>query len=563
VITLRSVPAPHDRSQTRCVVPGGSGGALLPSPTVSRQPSSPQAAPRSHRTWPQRAFLAVNVVLVIACLGAAFGLTKVRTTLQSVSVVDVRSALSEPPEVVEPRNVLIIGTDSAAGLDKDDPITKGRSMAGDQRADVIMILRVDPRTGTARLLSIPRDSRIPLAPDGRMDRINAAIAGSNGARNLVQTIKRNFGIQVDNYAQVDFKSFQDLVKVLGSVPVHFSVPVRDRNTGLAVGEPGCVQLSPEQALAYARSRHLEFQGPNGRWRTDGSGDLGRITRQQDFIKRALRKASDAGLRNPSTAVGIVNAASSSVILDDTLTAGTILDLLQQFRSFNPDELQTVQLPTEFAPRGGVAYQDVLWDDAIPLLAPFWGVDDAVGVQPRDVIVDVRAPGDDRSAPGAVTALVAAGFDAEAVEARNRPADTTLSYGPAGRDAARLVARQLGGLPQPVLDEEIVGNRVVLTIGRDFDGVRATAIADTDLPGFFLPAPRPTDARGGAGGVDGAVEPAPGSDGSTSDDTVPAEGGDPSTEETSTTTTVVEDGAPPDLPPPGVLPIDPDAAAACR
>jgi polyisoprenyl-teichoic acid--peptidoglycan teichoic acid transferase len=541
----------------------GWGRAATVAAIVSRPPTSRPTASRTHRTWPQRAFLAVNIVLVIACLGTAFGLTKARTTLQSVSVVDVRSALSEPPEVVEPRNVLIIGTDSAAGLDRDDPITKGRSMAGDRRADVIMILRVDPSTGTARLLSLPRDSRVPLAPDGRMDRINAATAGTNGARNLIQTIKRNFGIQVDNYVQVDFKSFQDLVKVLGTVPVHFSVPVRDRNTGLAVGEPGCVQLSPEQALAYARARHLEFQGDRGRWRTDGSGDLGRITRQQDFIKRALRKASDAGLRNPSTAVGIVNAAAASIILDDTLTAGTILDLLQQFRSFNPDELETIQLPTEYAPRGGVAYQDVAWDDALPLLVPFWGVDEAVGVQPRDVIVDVRAPVDDRSAPEAVAALTAAGFDAEAVASRNLPATTTLSYGPAGRDAARLVARQLSDLPQAVFDEEIVGNRVVLTIGRDFGGVRATPIGDAELPASFLPAPRVPSAAGAdgePGGDDGAQVP-----GNGAEEPLDAEESvDPEpTEDESSSTTVVEEGAPPDLPPPGVLPIDPDAAAACR
>lgn len=482
--------------------------------------------------------------LVVACLGTAAALTKVRTTLQSLPVVDVGSALDERVAVTEPRNFLIIGTDSAARLDRDDPVTRGRAMNGQQLADVIMVLRVDPRDGSARLLSIPRDSRVALAPDGRMDRINAAIAGANGPRNLVQTIKRNFGISIDNYVQVDFASFQELVDVLGGVPTYFSVPVRDRNTGLLVEEPGCIELGPQQALAYARSRHLEFFD-KGRWRTDGTGDLGRITRQQDFIKRAMRRASDIGIRNPSTAVGIVDAASSAVVLDDTLNGGTILDLLGQFRSFNPDDLQTEQVPTSPAPRGGVAYQEVDWAAARDLLAPFWGIDMARGVQPGDVIVDVRrAAADAESGNAAVEELDAAGFDAEAVEVRAAPAATTITYGPGGEEAARQLARHLEVVPKVQLDEDVVGPRVVLTVGRDFGGVRAEPIDPSQLPADLLPEQaRPEPSPDGAGSEPGAEDPA-----------APADD--------ATTTTVVE-GAPPDAPPPGILPTDPEQAAACR
>ena len=57
-------------------------------------------------------------MLVLACLGIAAGLTKIRTTLEQVPVVDVGGALSAPVDVGQPRNVLIIGTDSHKGLDK-------------------------------------------------------------------------------------------------------------------------------------------------------------------------------------------------------------------------------------------------------------------------------------------------------------------------------------------------------------------------------------------------------------------------------------------------------------
>ena len=129
---------------------------------------------RRGRTWPQRILIGVNVLLVVACLGVAAGLTKVRTTLEQVPVVDVGGALSAPVDVGQPRNILIIGTDSHKGLDKSDPVVKGR-LEGENLADVIMVLRVDPTDGSARLLSIPRDSRVEL-PDGSKQRINAAIA---------------------------------------------------------------------------------------------------------------------------------------------------------------------------------------------------------------------------------------------------------------------------------------------------------------------------------------------------------------------------------------------------
>lgn len=474
--------------------------------------------------------IGVNVVLVVACLGAAWGLTKVRTTLEQVPVVDVGSSLSSPVDVESPRNILIIGTDSQKGLDPKDPIVKGRD-PGENLADVIMILRIDPKDGTARLLSIPRDSRVEL-PDGSMQRINAAIAGPQGPKTLVQTIKRNFGISIDNYVQINFAAFKGLVEVLGGVPVYFTTPVRDRNTGLYVDEPGCQMLDPSQALAYARSRHFEFQ-QNGKWKTDGTGDLGRITRQQDFIKRALRRASDKGIRNPSTANGLVDAAVQAVVLDDTLNVGTILGLLGEFRSFNPDDLQTRQVPTESAPRNGVAYQDVVWDQALPLLVPFWSTG-GKELQPSGVIVDVQgATKVSSSLEGLASKLDESGFDAEAVESRGSGGLATITYGPYGRDAAVLLARYLQTPPKLVEDDSLMGFRVVLDVGTSVPEVRSQPLAVDQLPAGYVPTTTTTT----------TVAPATGS--------------------TATTTTVIDEGAPPDTTPPGVVPTDPEKAAACR
>lgn len=476
------------------------------------------------------------MVLVLACLASAAALSKIRSTVEDIPVVDFGSSLTPAPELSEPRNFLIIGTDSAGRIDPDDPLTDGRELMG-QLADVIMILRVDPRDGTAQLLSIPRDSRVAVAPDGSMSRINTAIAagGDEGPRNLVQTIKRNFGISIDNYVEVDFKSFLDLVEVLGGVPVYFSTPVRDRESGLYVYEPGCVMLEPDQALAYARARNFEYQ-VDGRWTYDGTGDLGRITRQQDFIKRALRRASDRGIRNPTTAVGVVNAATASVRMDDSLDVGTILTLVSEFQSFNPDALASNQVPTFADPRGGIAYQSISWDEAEALLEPFRGVEPGAALTPRNVIVDVRGP---RAAEQDLRALSdqldGAGFDAEPWVTRTSPNRSTITFGPRGHDAALLLASQLEVLPVLEYDEDILGYRVELYVGSDFGGVRAERVPLEQLPADL--APRTTSTTETVL----PTEPSP-------DPTL-----DPAIPEAPTTTE----------PPPGVVPTDPERAATCR
>jgi LCP family protein required for cell wall assembly len=486
-------------------------------------------ARRAHRTWPQRLLLATNVVLVVACLAAAALLSEVRSTIEDVPVVDIGSSLTPTPEVTEPRNFLIIGTDSDEGLDPDDPVTEGRDGLG-KLADVIMILRVDPRDGTAELLSIPRDSRVAVAPDWGMDRINTAIAGTDGPQNLVRTIKHNFGISIDNYVEVDFRAFRGLVEVLGGVPVYFATPVRDKNTGLVVEAPGCIVLDPDQALAYARSRHFEYYF-DGEWETDGTGDLGRITRQQDFIKRSLRRASDKGVRNPSTAVGVVNAAAAAVRMDDTLDIGTILTLVSEFQNFNPDALVSQQIPTFADPRGGVAYQSIDWEAAEPMLEPFRGVDPGVPISPSAVIVDVE--GDDDQLPQldqVAAQLDGAGFDADVFESRGVDV-TTITYGPRGRDAALLLAAQLEAVPVFELDEEISGYRVVLGVGADFAGVRAEALPVDQLPPDLIPTTTAPETEAPETSVDDGA----------------------ATTTTSTTTTSV----------PGVVPTDPAKAATCR
>ena len=81
----------------------------------------------------------------------------------------------------------------------------------------------------------------------------------------------------------------------------FDAPVRDRHTGLDVPQAECVVLDGEQARKFVRSRYLEYQDEDGDWHTDPTADLGRITRQQVFVRRAVAKAVSEGLTQPDHA----------------------------------------------------------------------------------------------------------------------------------------------------------------------------------------------------------------------------------------------------------------------
>ena len=131
-------------------------------------------------------------------------------------------------------------------------------------------------------------------------------------------------------------------------PIHThdlpATPIRDRNTGLDIENPGCHRFDGEEGLAYVRSRKLHYyDDQKGVWREDPASDRGRISRQQDFLRRALQKALDVGAGKPTVAKELVDAALQYVILDDGLTPGKLLELAQAMRKLDPATMKTYQI----------------------------------------------------------------------------------------------------------------------------------------------------------------------------------------------------------------------------
>jgi len=255
---------------------------------------------------------------------------------------------------------------------------------------------------------------------------------------------------------------------VGSVPVWFAAPARDFNavegvsqTGFAA-DAGCIELDPQQALSYVRSRYYQTQDETGRWRTDPEGDLGRIARQQDFLRRLLTRAVDQGARNPFTLRTLIDVALERVTIDQQLTPNDLLDLGRRFNSFDPGELGTYTIPVEFGTVGSASVLFAQDEPLQPVLQLFRGADVR---DPSTVRVLVQHDGLEGSDVTALEqGLAAAGYTVggtERSDARLVPG-TVVRHAAGVAEAAQGVAAAVGGATL-VQDDALPARDVVVSV----------------------------------------------------------------------------------------------------
>ena len=280
-----------------------------------------------------------------------------------------------------PYNVLIVGSDSRAGNTGAAVKAFGSaSQVGGQRSDTIKILHVDPAAGTARLMSIPRDTYVSLSgmPSGTGlatdNKINTAF--NSGPVPLIQTIENTFGITINHFVITSFNGVIDLVKSVGGINLDFPYPVRDNdngnnNSGLEITHAGCQTLDGNMALALARSRFYEYEVRRGVWYYDGSSDLGRIQRQNAIIEAVIDKAKSS--YNPLTIDAFLGSIVQDITKDDAMSTSMMISLAQRFHAFSGSALQTFTLPTLGADAGRAGSVEVVQETAaIQTIGQFLG-----------------------------------------------------------------------------------------------------------------------------------------------------------------------------------------------
>lgn len=249
-------------------------------------------------------------------------------------------------------NFLVLGSDSR--ISAGDP---SAWEYGAQRTDAILIVHLPADRSSAQVMSIPRDSWVPIPGHGDA-KINAAFS-YGGAPLMIQTVEELTGIRIDHFAVADFNSFTSLTDALGGVEI--DVPEDTYDRGTLVVEAGRQTLDGEQALRYTRQRY----GLPG-------GDFDRVKRQQNWIRAIATKTLDSGaLKNPVTLSQLLTTVTQSVAIDDTLGLGDMRDLATSLSGLGVNDVTFLTAPvagTGWSPDGkqSIVNLDREWFD--PLVA---------------------------------------------------------------------------------------------------------------------------------------------------------------------------------------------------
>lgn len=296
------------------------------------------------------------------------------------------------------KNFLLTGSDNGACPDKGDGTAGGigdRESFG-ERSDTIMVLRVDPTINDVAVLSFPRDLWVNIAGTTRQARINSAFDSKDPNR-LIRTIDDNFGVPIDHYVNVNLCAFKEIVDSVGGVKIPFTYRTKDEKVGFREVGPGCVELRGSQALAYVRSRtgYRYFDEATQKWLSDPTGDIGRINRQQDFLRRSMQRALDRGTTNPATANALLNVALNRVITDDRLTPRDLLSLAQAMRNLDTSGVSSYTVEWSMRRIGGesVLIPVIDTESMQAILAVFRGEGDSsvVGVSgARTASIDISS-----------------------------------------------------------------------------------------------------------------------------------------------------------------------------
>jgi LCP family protein required for cell wall assembly len=310
----------------------------------------------------------VNCLVVILCLAGAIGLLIGKNAGENGRKVAINTArpsqggaspqsptvTAAPGQTLAPdtgspetfpvadptaQNFLITGADNST--DKSCAQLQDKGPRTGERSDTIMVIRLDPTTNRSAVLSFPRDLWVKIPGHGTQ-RINGAFRVDD-PQLLIDTIKNEFDVPIDHFIQIDFCAFQRLVSAVGGVSVPLPFPVRDSSTGLNVPVAGCYSFSGIEALEYVRSRHFEYQDAQGAWHEDPSSDLGRIARQQDFLRRTLTTALKNGVLKPKTISALYASYRDDLVIDTGMTIDKMIEFVGVVRKVTASAIRTYQI----------------------------------------------------------------------------------------------------------------------------------------------------------------------------------------------------------------------------
>ncbi|MFZ5816280.1 MAG: LCP family protein [Bacillota bacterium] len=226
----------------------------------------------------------------------------------------------------QPVNILLMGLDE-----------------GKIRTDVVVLAHINPKQKLINLISLPRDTLVPIDCTGLEDSCVSpdklahahAYGGENGPQTTVRSVESLLGVKIDHYIRVDYEGFRQVVDTLGGVDL-----VIDQN--MDYEDPYAHPPLKIHFKASPEPQHLDGQQALNyvRFRSDGRGDIGRTERTKKFLVALARKAKESQslTKLPSVVSQVLRHVQTDV---DTSTA---VALARSAMSFNLDQVQMATLP---------------------------------------------------------------------------------------------------------------------------------------------------------------------------------------------------------------------------
>ncbi|MGW0807105.1 LCP family protein [Nonomuraea sp. NPDC002799] len=250
----------------------------------------------------------VLVVLLVAAVGMFFWIDS-----RLAGIDGVLDEYEGRPADTPGTNWLLVGSDSRKGLTAAQRKKLATGRAVGQRTDSMMLLHVPDGGDKPTLVSLPRDSAVTIPGKGR-DKLNSAYA-IGGPKLLVRTVESATGVHLDNYMEIGFAGFVDIVDAIGGVEINVRADVDDPKAGLKL-KKGTQTLTGSQALGYVRTR-----------KGGALPDFERTKRQRQFLGAVVKKAASPGvLINPFTSIPLAMSATDAVEVDSTTGAFDLLSL---------------------------------------------------------------------------------------------------------------------------------------------------------------------------------------------------------------------------------------------
>jgi len=383
------------------------GTGSSPSRAERRTAARAQGSRRRKRIVLMAVGSLVGFVVLILAAGTAF-LWYENNRIHRVEVKHLATVQAKGAQK-DVQNVLLIGSTTRCGLKEQSPAFGlcDQGVTG-VNSDVVMILHLDPDHHRASILSIPRDTFVPNARPGGVNKIDAALGTPDGPGQLIAAITEDFGIPIQHYVELNFDSFQGIVQALGGIRMYFPLPVFDQQSSLYVPSKGCMTLNGFQALAVVRARHLQYEPSTDRgvsrydWPYDPQSDLSRIRRDHEFLRVLASSVAKRGLGNFITDLRLIDSLAGNLEVDNGFSATIMANLILEFHSVNVNTAPQYTLPVVEDGQGyfyrGSGYGDVVFP-----------------VQPQDQEVAAQFLGTTSNEDASGRALPSAGSFTVAVE----------------------------------------------------------------------------------------------------------------------------------------------------